>query len=442
MSNFKRSDLKLSEYYSEKTHLQTATSSLGAAYFIFFLAASFYLYEFILQVAPSVMAESMMKTFGVTGQGFGIISAFYFYAYAPTQIPAGVLFDRYGPRKLMTFAIILCALGSAFFASTDSVFTACIGRFLIGIGSAFSFIGVLVLLSRWFPPYYFAIFAGIAQLMSSVGAIFGEMPLAYLIQGVGWRNASFILSIIGFVLAGLFWVYIRDYPHQQSQTVPAHYLRDEWKRLVAVCKHGYTWITGSYAFTIWAPIAVFAALWGVPYLQEKFQISVVAASGLCSMIWIGIGVGSPLLGWFSDRIESRRVALIISAVLGLLATLVLLYLPGLSYRWAPFVLFVLGLGAGGQTVSFAVVKENNAPDLVGTASGFNNLSVVLGGALFQPLVGYILQHTNLWHLVNGVPVYSVQSYQIALLVMPICFLSSLIIASFFLKESHPAHRKH
>ncbi|CAM2892815.1 major facilitator membrane proteins [Legionella steigerwaltii] len=441
MWNFKRSDLNLSANYIERTPREASTS-LVTAYFIFFLAASFYLYEFILQVAPSVMAESMMKTFGVTGQGFGVISAFYFYAYAPTQIPAGVLFDRYGPRKLMTFAIILCALGSAFFASTDSVFTACIGRFLIGIGSAFSFIGVLVLLSRWFPPHYFAILAGIAQLMSSVGAIFGEMPLAYLIQGVGWRNASFILSIIGFILAAFFWLYIRDYPHQKSQAVPEHYLRDEWKRLMAVCKHSYTWIIGGYAFTIWAPIAVFAALWGVPYLQEKFQISVVAASGLCSMIWIGIGVGSPLLGWFSDRIESRRIALIISAILGLFATLVLLYFPGLSYGWTPFILFVLGLGAGGQTVSFAVVKENNPPELVGTASGFNNLSVVIGGALFQPLVGYILQHTNLWHLVNGVHVYSIPSYQIALMVMPICYLVSLLIASFLLKESHPAHRKH
>lgn len=440
MCNFKRSDLKLSAHYNDHASPGAGTS-LATAYFIFFLAASFYLYEFILQVAPSVMAESMMKTFGVNGAGFGFISAFYFYAYAPTQLPAGVLFDRYGPRKLMTFAIILCALGSAFFASTDSVFTACIGRFLIGIGSAFSFIGVLVLLSRWFPPYYFAILAGVAQLMSSVGAMFGEMPLAYLIQCVGWRNASFILSAIGLVLAGFFWLYIRDYPHQQNQTIPEHYLRDEWKRLLAVCKHSYTWIVGSYAFAIWTPIAVFAALWGVPYLQEKFHISVVAASGLCSMIWIGIGVGSPLLGWFSDRIESRRLALIISAVLGLFATLVLLYLPGLTYGWAPLILFVLGLGAGGQTVSFAVVKENNSAELVGTASGFNNLSVLIGGALFQPLVGYILQNTNSWRLVDGIHVYSVASYQIALMVMPICFLASLLIASFFLKESHPGREQ-
>ncbi len=419
-----------------------AKESLATAYFIFFLAASFYLYEFILQVAPSVMAESMMKTFGVTGQGFGVISAFYFYAYAPSQLPAGVLYDRYGPRKLMTFAIILCAVGSAFFASTDSVLTACIGRFLIGIGSAFSFIGVLVLISRWFPPYYFAILAGIAQLMSSVGAMFGEMPLAALIAHVGWRNASFILAGIGFILAGFFWVFIRDYPHQQNQTIPNHYLRDEWKRLVAVCRHAHTWIIGSYAFSIWTPIAVFAALWGVPFLQEKFQISVVAASGLCSMIWIGIGVGSPLLGWVSDRIESRRVALIISPILGLSATLMLLYYPSLPYEWSYATLFVLGLGAGGQTVSFAVVKENNTPEYVGTASGFNNLSVLIGGAIFQPLVGYFLQHSGAGRIINGVHVYSIAGYQKALLVMPICFLASLLIAAFLIKESHPGNKHH
>jgi MFS family permease len=308
------------------------------------------------------------------------------------------------------------------------------------MGSAFSFIGVLVLVSRWFPPAYFAILAGLAQSMSSVGAIFGEMPLAALVETIGWRSASFLLSIIGFILAGCYWAFIRDYPHQQNQTVPDHYLRDEWKRLVEVCKHAHTWIIGAYSFAIWTPIAVFAALWGVPFLQEKYQISVVAASGMCSMIWLGIGIGSPLLGWVSDRFQSRRLALVISAVLGLSATLCLLYQTDLSYYWAYFVLFVFGLGAGGQTVSFAVVKENNAPELVGTASGFNNLSVLIGGALFQPFVGYMLQHSNSWRLMNGVHIYSVASYQKALIVVPLCFLASLVIALFLIKESHPGHK--
>ena len=90
-------------------HIHREPHSKVSAYMIFFLAASFYLYEFILQVAPSVMAAPMMQTFRVSAEGFGVISAFYFYAYAPMQLPAGLLFDRYGPRKLMTGALILWA---------------------------------------------------------------------------------------------------------------------------------------------------------------------------------------------------------------------------------------------------------------------------------------------------------------------------------------------
>lgn len=382
-----------------------------------------------------------MKAFGVSAQGFGVISAFYFYAYAPMQLPAGLLYDRYGPRKLMTAAITFCALGALFFASTNSIYTAALGRFLIGIGSAFSFIGVLVLISRWFQPHYFAILAGVAQLMSSIGAIFGEVPLAKLVEATGWRNASFILAGIGFLLAGSIWFIIRDYPHQPTQLPPTRLLREEWKRLVEVCRHSYTWIIGAYSFCIWTPIAVFAALWGVAFLQAKYQISVVEAAGLCSMIWIGIGIGSPLLGWISDKLRSRRIALGLSAIMGLAATVWLLYAPTPPLSWMYVILFIFGLGAGGQTVSFAVVKDNNSLEYVGTASGFNNLSVLIGGAIFQTLVAYLIEWFGDKQVINGVHIYSVASYQKALFVLPLCFALSLLIVLFILKESHPEHQE-
>ena len=416
---------------------KTRPAAKVSAYTVFLLSASFYLYEFVLQVAPSVMADSMMTTFQVTAAGFGIVSAFYFYAYAPMQLPAGLLFDRYGPRKLMTFALILCAVGSFFFAATDSLITAALGRFLIGIGSAFSFIGVLVLVSRWFPPKQFALLAGVAQLMSSVGAMFGEMPLAKLIEIVGWRNASFILSFIGLILAMCIWLVIRDYPDHMEHPTHRRLWREEWQRLHAVCSRSYTWITGAYACTIWTPIAVFAALWGVPYLQQKFGISVLTASGMCSMIWLGIGVGSPLLGWVSDHIRSRRISLAISALFGLVSTVFLLYVPDVSAGSMYLVLFFLGIGAGGQTVSFAVVKDNNPPELVGTASGFNNLSVLIGAAVFQPLVGVFLHSFGEWQQIDGVQIYSIASYNNALIILPLCYGISLFLTLFVLKESHP-----
>ncbi|MCC5792517.1 MAG: MFS transporter [Legionellaceae bacterium] len=405
------------------------------------LAASFYLYEFILQVSPSVMAEEMMQTFKVSAEGFGIISSVYFYAYAPMQLPAGLLFDRYGPRKLMTTAVLVCASGMVLFAATNSLTVATTGRFLVGIGSACSFIGVLVLISRWFPPQRFALMAGVAQLMSSLGAMFGEMPLAVLIQWTSWRQASFILAAIGLFIAALLWIFVSDYPNPPKKPGKKRSFSREILRLKEVCSQSYTWIIGAYAFTIWTPIAVFAALWGVPYLQEKYHISVIAASGMCSMIWLGIGVGSPALGWLSDHLESRRIALGISAFMGLVATLLILYISGIPKSWMLLVLFALGIGAGGQSVSFAVVKDNNPANLVGTASGFNNLSVLLGGAIFQPLVGIFLHRSEHWYWINQTPVYTLKAYQWALLVMPLCYLLSLLIVLFILKESHPTHQQ-
>lgn len=413
------------------------------AWVIFILAASFYLYEYILQVAPGVMSHAMMQTFHVGAAAFGTVSAFYFYAYAPMQLPAGLLFDRYGPRKLMTIALLLCAAGSFFFAATESLVTAALGRFMIGVGSAFSFIGVLVLVARWFPARQFALLAGIAQLMSSVGALFGEMPLAALVEAVGWREASFILAILGFFLAFLLWFVVRDYPHQPTQVNSGRSFRDEWKRLLIVCSRSYTWITGAYAFSVWTPIAVFAALWGVPYLEQKYDIGVLLASSLCSMIWIGIGVGSPLLGWLSDRIGNRRFSLFVSGLLGFIASVLLLYVPSISIPWMYVVLFVFGLGAGGQTVSFAVIHDNNPPELVGTASGFNNLSVLIGGAVFQPLVGVFLNRSGqIAKWVNDVPVYTTEAYTNALFILPVCFFLSIFIVLFFLKESYPSHEHH
>ena len=226
------------------------------------------------------------------------------------------------------------------------------------------------------------------------------MPLAKLVNVTGWREASFILALVGVVLAGLLWRYVRDYPdgHRTYETGPG--LKEEWTRLVAVCGKMHTWLIGGYAFTIWTPIAVFAALWGVPFLQARYDVSVVVASGMCSLIWIGIGIGSPLLGWLSDRMDNRRFALGLSAVFGLIASLFILYDKNLSFGMANFILLILGLGAGGQSVSFAVVRDYNPPQLVGTAAGVNNLAVLIGGSFFT-LVGVFLHRSQDWHIIMG-----------------------------------------
>src|SRR5579872_2988762 len=109
-------------------------SFASRAWIIWFLSAFFMFYKYALEVSPSIMTSTLMSTFNITGIELGNLAACYFYAYLLLQIPAGLLLDRFGPRKVTTIAIALCAFGSILFAQSASLFSAGVGRFLIGTG--------------------------------------------------------------------------------------------------------------------------------------------------------------------------------------------------------------------------------------------------------------------------------------------------------------------
>ncbi len=428
MSN--NNDLSLSSLIKQKPSL--------LATIICILASCFYMYEFILQVSPAVMTNQLINDLGLNAITLGTVAAFYYYSYTPMQLPAGFLFDRFGPRRLLTGAILICALGAFLFGSTSSIAVASAGRFLMGMGSAFSFIGTLVLISRWFPSGYFAFLTGLVELMSSVGAIVGEAPLTIAVEHWGWRQTIIILGIVGVILALLVWFIVRDSPEAVSK---GHRFQVTSKKTMLqsfrqVAANNQTWFVALYSFMVWAPITAFAALWGVPFLVVAYGISTEAASTACTMIWLAIGIGCPLLGWWSDKVNLRGMPLKFAASLGVFGLVPIIYMPHLPLVWLYICLFLLGLAASGQSLAFGVVKDNNHASVAGTAMGINNMATVAGGALFQPIIG-ILLHLN-WNGVyyNGTPFYSVGNYRKAFIVLPFCYLVAFLVGKFLIRETH------
>ncbi|CAN5352984.1 MFS transporter [soil metagenome] len=417
---------------------KATSASLFLPIMVCSLAACFYLYEFILQVAPAVMTHELMRDLALDASGLGAMSAFYYYSYAPMQLPAGMLFDRFGPRRLITLAIMICVVGAFFFSMTHGVMLASAGRMFMGIGSAFSFIGALLLIARWFPPQYFALLAGIAQAMSSLGALVGEVPLAEAVARLGWRQSMFWLGIIGTLLAIFIWLFVKDHPpgYKAAKIMPEVVESHEMQNLRQLLKNSQTWLIAIYSFCSWSAVVVFAALWGVPYLQALYGVSTAVASSAISMIWIGIGIGSPLLGWFSDKIGRRCLPLSLAAAIGLIVTLALVTIPHIPLYLMYVLCFGIGLAASAQSLTFGVVKDLTPPKIIGTAIGFNNMAVVAGGAIFQPLVGWLLHLQWNGQFQAGTPVYHALSYQHALIILPICYLVGLIISQKLLRETY------
>jgi len=420
---------------------KTDNNNLGSpnlfkASIICLLSASFFVYEFFIQVSPGVMTNDLMRDLQVGAGGLGVLSAFYYYAYAPMQLPAGLLYDRFGPRILLTFASCVCALGALAFGLSHTLYEAAAGRFLMGIGSAFAFTGTLLLVSRWFPSHYFAILAGILQLLSSVGALIGAEPLAHAVNVFGWRETILTIASVGFVIMVFIGLIVRDGPKKQYQhkKIDGH---NEWTRLKRVCKKPQSWIVAIYSFTSWAPVLVMAGLWGIPFLMAKYRLTNTEAAAAIAMVWWGVALGSPMIGWLSERFKLRRFPLYLCSSLSLMSGLIIIYLGSLPY-WLVFpLLIIFGFAAGSQTLTFAIVKDNNRPDIVGSAMGFNNMMVVAGGAILQPFVGWALSmmwngKTNIQH----VPIYTVSNYHVALTVVPLCGLIGLILSYFLIKETN------
>ena len=91
------------------------------------------MYEFFLRVVPSALNQELMRDFHMDAAGLGVISAFFYYGYTPMQIPAGMLADRWGPRKLLTWAVLLCAASIGVFSTTQSFFLLSAARFIMGL---------------------------------------------------------------------------------------------------------------------------------------------------------------------------------------------------------------------------------------------------------------------------------------------------------------------
>lgn len=402
-------------------------------YLIWALAAFFYTYEFTLRVSPSVIVDNLIlefSAFELSKATLGSLSALYFYAYALTQVPAGLLCDRFGIRRLLTFACILTTIGTFLFASAHNLNAANLSRLMIGAGSAFAFVSCLKLAKNWIPPAQLPIIVGLTNAFGMLGAILGNQPLASLVNYLGWREAFYVLACMGVALSISLWFCIPNTsPHTKGSTLK----NKEPKRsilndLIETLTQKQTWLLALYGCLLVAPIATFGELWGVSFFQTRFAISKELASGLISWIFIGIGVGGPLIGAFASKVPYYTIIMFTSTSLALLALLLILYYPSLSLLETRSLLFLYGFFTSNMLLCFTLIALRYSEFSNIAAIGFANMMIMAGGAAFQPLVGKLLDFKNL----NSV-LPSIADFRVALSVLPLCLIIALGLILFFKK---------
>lgn len=430
-------------------HSESKNNSTLIGWLICGLGALFYSYEYILRIAPSAMEHALREHFNLSASGFGHISSIYYYAYVPMQLPVGILLDRYGPRRLLTFACLICVIGTFLFTSTSLFWVAAVGRFLVGLGSAFAFVGVLKLATLWLPENRLAMVSGLTAALGTIGAILGDNFLGLFVERFGWVSTLNSTAFFGIGLIFVLWMGIHDRKghHRQSGTVSS--FKKSFIDLEIIVRNQQIWINGLYGCLVYLPTTVFAELWGIPYLSHAHGLTPEAAGFANSMLFFGFTIGAPLMGYISDKLARRKFPMFVGAAGASVVMMMILYLPGLKETQIQALMFLLGLLYSAQAIVFAVGRELSPGEAAGTAMAFTNMLVMLGAMLLQPLVGHLLDYSYKAHQAGTIEtgmvvdnlqkMYTVNDYQFALFVIPLgIFIAALL--TFFLKETY-AHAK-
>ena len=423
----------------EKTPISRKQILIGS--FICLMGGLFYCYEFVLRIIPGALQSELSEAFGnISAATFGQLAALYYFAYSPMQLPVGMLMDRFGPRRLLSFACLCCTFGSLLFSYSGSLGLAGIGRFLVGFGSSFAFVGVLSLAVQWLPRRYFSLVTGLVTTLGMLGIVYGEVKITQLVGTLGLPHVLGMMVVIGAGLTVLILLVVRDGPGgSHAKTISPKLF---FKNVVRVLLSPQVWLIGLVGACLYTSLSVFGELWGKSYLEQAHHLTKIQAAQTISMVFLGWAIGAPLAGYWSDRTGRRVFPLVVGAIFSLISISLVLYATDLSFYALNVLLLVYGIASGTEIIVFIMAKENSGVDeLSGTVFAAANMIVTLGGVIFQPLVGILLDTFGRGTLVNGEHVYAVVDYQLALSILPISLLL-VIVLGFFLKDKKGSNEIH
>jgi ACS family glucarate transporter-like MFS transporter len=370
---------------------------------------------YIDRVNISVTARHMMPALGLTDIQMGWIFSAFVLGYALFQVPGGWMGDRWGPRRVLTFAVIWWSIFTALTAIAPTLpLVNLIGilgslmvvRFLIGIGEAAALPNFNRTVANWHPPRERGLSIGITIGGIGIGSALTPPVTAWIMVNYGWQTAFYAAGLLGLAIALLWYWYARDFPRQHPHVNEAEAAiiegKDQkkedtqksdhvpWKAILTTPT--VWWLTISY--TCLGYVAYIYMSWFYLYLVNVRGFAILQGAFFASAPFIAMTIFCPLGGWVTDRLAEKYGLNWGRASVGgtgmILAALFIIIGANVE---APYVAIgFLSLGAGWLyfTVGpFWSTTTDLSKPYAGTLSGLMNTGANLGGTLSPTLTPWI-----------------------------------------------------
>lgn len=369
------------------------------------------------RAAIGVAAPLIVTEFGFSPSTMGILMSAFAFTYAPASFFGGALADRFGPRKVMTAAVVWWSVFTAAAALCWNAASFLIQRLLFGLGEGPQGSVTARTMSNWFPRREYATAVGLTFAANPLGAAIGTPVVAGLLvwSGDNWRLTFAVLGGVGVLVAALWYFFVRDRPEEhprvgareldhivggelgrpddEATTAPSvgYYLRKPAVLATALAFFGFNWIT--FLFLSWYPT----------YLVQEHGVDLKSLAWAGSLPWIAAAAGTAIGGILSDRIAKRlsapyavrKWAAVLGLALGGLLCFGITSISGTVPSVAFFTITMLLLYTSNAQF-WALVQQCVHPARVGAVSGFVHFCANLAAIIAPAVTGFLVGELNSW----------------------------------------------
>jgi ACS family glucarate transporter-like MFS transporter len=382
----------------------------------------------------SIAGKFIQDEFWISDQTMGWILSAFLLGYALCQIPGGWAGDRFGPRKMLTAAILWWSAFTALTAIAPQlqqslhvarwmgvVGSLMIVRFLVGVGEAASAPNANKIVSRWMGDSHRAIGTSFTLLGIGLSGAITPPLIAWLMQRDGWRSSFGICGALGILVAVAFYWFVTDRPEQHPRVNAAELAlihsgqsREAQESGASQEKRNAPWAEMLTSPSVWAlligyfcqgyPIYIFHT-WFFIYLVRVRGLTISQGGLWGATPYLAIVLLAPLGGRFSDyavRRFGKRRGRQYGVWIGMVASAALLWFgSSASNRWTAIALLAASCGFNMfAAASFWAACIDLTQEFTASLSGLMNTFGNLGGWLSPILTAYIATHFG-WHRALG-----------------------------------------
>ncbi len=358
--------------------------------FAYFLNYFYSLNTAILQ--PYLIEEFNTDILTVTN-----IGSMYFYTYLLMQIPTGIVVDKFGVRKVATIACLTTAIGTCLFAFSSSIELLYIGRAMAGIGNSVVFLCIIKFQLWWIPHRIIMTLTGIACFIGMMGGLFAQVPLVFLVELLGWRMGLVVIAALSFLNAFMtFFIVDKEKDVNNEKNNYAQEKEVQLKdAILSIFKNKHmippiifnAVFSGSYILLI--------GYYGIGWLEQVYAYDSYEASSIISLGVLGSSIASILIGYWADKINSRKIPVIFCGFIYVLTWAVFVFYAGnLSHNLLLILIFVLGFFSSAYIICWICVQKANPESYSALAVSIYNMGSYLGPIALPLLFAYVFDNAS------------------------------------------------